>query len=263
MSATAVSSPAAERPTFAPIGFGRLLAVETRKMFDTRSGFWLLVSIAILSVLATAGVLIFGGDNAMTFGNFAGAVGIPMSILLPVMAILSVTAEWSQRSGLTTFTLVPHRGRVILAKGVAAVLVGIVSMTLAMGIGAVGNLIGAAMAGIDPVWDFTVAGFFQVILGNVLSLLMGFMLGLLIRNSAGAIVGYFVYSFVIPTIFGILYGTQEWWRDIADWVDFQVNTTLLYGSDYDRWAELAVSGSIWLLLPLALGFIFTLRSEVK
>ena len=31
----------------------RLMAVELRKMFDTRSGFWLMVSIAITGVLAT------------------------------------------------------------------------------------------------------------------------------------------------------------------------------------------------------------------
>ena len=42
-----------------------------------------------------------------------------MTIILPMIAILSVTSEWSQRSGLTTFTLVPHRGRVILAKAIA------------------------------------------------------------------------------------------------------------------------------------------------
>ncbi len=36
-------------------------------------------------------------------------------------------------------------------------------------------------------------------LGNVLGMLFGFMLGVLIRNSAGAIVAYFVYTFVLPT----------------------------------------------------------------
>ena len=43
-----------------------------------------------------------------------------MAVILPVIAVLSVTSEWSQRTGLTTFTFVPGRGRVIAAK--AAVL---------------------------------------------------------------------------------------------------------------------------------------------
>ena len=48
---------------------------------------------------------------------------------------------------------------------------------------------------------------------------IGFMLAVLIRNSAGAVVAYFVYSFVLPTITEILSATQEWFRDIRGWVD--------------------------------------------
>ncbi len=36
------------------IPLSRLVGVELRKMFDTRSGFWLMASILITSVLATA-----------------------------------------------------------------------------------------------------------------------------------------------------------------------------------------------------------------
>ena len=89
----------------ARIPFTRVLWVELTKMFDTRSGFWLMMGIAISAVLATASVIVFAPDNAQTYDNFGAAIGIPMVILLPIIAILSVTSEWSQRSGLTTFTL--------------------------------------------------------------------------------------------------------------------------------------------------------------
>ena len=36
-----------------PIPTARLVKVELRKMFDTRSGFWMLISIGVLSVIAT------------------------------------------------------------------------------------------------------------------------------------------------------------------------------------------------------------------
>ena len=49
-----------------------------------------------------------------------------------------------------------------------------------------------------------------IVLANVLGLLVGFMLGVLIRNSAGAIVAYFVYSLVLPSIFGILAEAHGW-----------------------------------------------------
>ncbi len=143
-----------------------------------------------------------------------------MTVLLPVVAILSVTSEWSQRSGLTTFTLVPHRGRIVTAKLVATLVVGVTSMLVALGIGAVGNLLGSAIAGVDTVWDISLNQMLSIILANVLGMLVGFMLGVLIRNSAGAIVGYFVFAFVLPTLSALLADSQAWFRDLQPWVDF-------------------------------------------
>ena len=85
-------------------------------MFDTRSGFWLMSSIVITGLLTTVGTIAFAPDADLTYYTFAKAIGFPMTVVLPMIAILSITGEWSQRSGLTTFTLVPHRGRVIRAK---------------------------------------------------------------------------------------------------------------------------------------------------
>ena len=206
----------------------RLVGVELRKMFDTRSGFWLMTSIGITALLATGAVILFAPDSELTYNNFAAAIGVPMTIILPIMAILSVTSEWSQRNGLTTFTLVPHRGRVIWAKAISAVGVGVVSIIVAFSIGALGNVVGTTITGTDLVWDLTWENLLYITFANVLGLLMGFMLGVLIRNSAGAIVGYFVYSLVLPTIFGMLASFQEWFRDIQGWVDFQFSSTQLF-----------------------------------
>ena len=80
----------------------RLVKVELRKMFNTRSGFWMLISIGVLSVIATGAVILFAPDSDVTYESFATAIGFPMSVILPMIAILAVTSEWSQRSGLTT-----------------------------------------------------------------------------------------------------------------------------------------------------------------
>ena len=50
---TTTTGAAPARRTARPIPTARLVTVELRKMFDTRSGFWMLVSIGVLSVLAT------------------------------------------------------------------------------------------------------------------------------------------------------------------------------------------------------------------
>ena len=189
-----------------------------------------------------------------------------MAVILPIIAILSVTGEWSQRTGLITFTLAPHRGQVIVAKAIAAVVVGVVSMILAFAIGALGNVVGSTINGVDMVWDVGVGDLLLIMLGNVLGLLIGFMLGVLIRNSAGAIVAYFVYSFVFPTIFGILAELVDWFKDLQPWIDFnfaQTPAVRRRPMSGEEWAQLAISSIIWLIIPLAFGIWAVLRSEVK
>ncbi len=248
-----------------PIPMTRIIGVELRKMFDTRSGFWLMASIVITNVLATGAVILFAGDADQTYGSYAAAIGFPMAVILPMIAVLSVTSEWSQRSGLTTFTLVPNRGRVILAKGIGAVAIGVVSMGIAMGVGALGNLLGTAITGNDLVWDMPLSLAGTIVLGNVLGLLVGFMLGVVIRNSAGAIVGYFVYSFVLPTLSMLLAVNQGWFEKLQPWVDFNYAQAALFdtGMTSENWAQLGVSSIVWLVAPLAIGLALVMRSEVK
>jgi hypothetical protein len=245
--------------------FGRLVLVEARKTFDTRAGLWLCASIVLLALVATAAVIAFAPRADLDYGQFAGAIGTPMAIILPVLAILSVTSEWSQRSGLTTFTMVPQRGRVIGAKAAVAAIVGVVSMLVALGVGAVGTLVGSAVAGIDPVWDVTVAQFTSIVIANLLGMAVGFMLGVLLRSSPAAIVGYFVYSFVLSTLSYTLAAYQDWWADLQPWLDFNYAQTALF-EDWptgQEWAHLATASVPWLLLPLAVGLLLLRRSEVK
>jgi ABC-type transport system involved in multi-copper enzyme maturation permease subunit len=234
-------------------------------MFDTRSGFWLMASIGILSVIATGAVIAFASDASITQNNFSAAIGFPMSVLLPVIAALAVTGEYSQRTGLTTYTLVPRRGRVVVAKLVTVVAVGIVSMFVALGVGAVGTLLGAALRGTDPVWDVSLTQFGLICLANVLGMLMGFTLGVLFRNSPAALVGYFVYAFVWPTLSGLLAGYQEWYVDVQKWLDGQFNITGLFDQtpSGQGWLQLLVATTLFLWVPLAVGLRVLHRSEVK
>ena len=91
------------------------------------------------------------------------------------------------------------------------------------------------------------------------------MLGVLIRSSAGAIVAYFVFAFVLPTLSGVLAASQQWFRDLQPWVDFNYAQSALFNGDMtgEQWANLASAGSLWLVLPLTVGLVLVVRSEVK
>ena len=100
---------------------GRLTLVELRKMADTRAGFWLLVVTALLTIVTAVIAGLTFGDTDKTLLNMMAVTVQPASILMPVVGILLVTSEWSQRTAMVTFALVPERGRVLMAKLLAGV----------------------------------------------------------------------------------------------------------------------------------------------
>ncbi|GAA1915585.1 ABC transporter permease subunit [Nocardioides marmoribigeumensis] len=249
-----------------PIPLARLVKVELRKSFDTTAGLWLLASIGLLSLLTTGAVIAWSSAGEQTYQTFTLAIGRPLSIVLPIIATLTVTSEWSQRSGLTTFSLVPHRRRVVLAKALALALVAAPSMLLAFGVGALGHLVGTAIRGTEPVWNLTWASVGQFALGNVLGVLVGFTLGLLVRSTAAALASYFVITFVAPPLLMLLATSQAWFHDLHPWVDPTVPQNALFGPaalGSDQWQQLAVTSIVWLALPLAWGLARLVRAEVK
>ena len=103
----------------------------------------------------------------------------PVNILLPVLGILTVTSEWSQRTAQTTFTLVPVRGRVLVAKLAAGVVMAVASVAASMVIAAAANVVAIA-TGSDGGW-----GVDAVALGNaVVAQLIGVIWGLGLRHDA-------------------------------------------------------------------------------
>jgi hypothetical protein len=88
---------------------------------------------------------------------------------------------------------------------------------------------------------------------------------MLIRSSAGALVAYFVYSLLLPTVFGFLAASQGWFRDLQPWVDLNHAEGALFSGTLtgEQWANVAVTTAVWLVLPAVAGLRMVMRSEVK
>ncbi|WAC56192.1 ABC transporter permease subunit [Gordonia sp. SL306] len=244
----------------------RLTAVELRKLVDTRAGFWLTASIGLISVVVVVAMLIANRDNPadLNFGQFFGMMNIPTGIILPILAVLLVTGEWSQRTALTTFTMEPRRERIVAAKLLAALAAGIGAVVLSLVLGAVGNVI-AGIAFTDPAgaWSFTAAGLVNSFLLQMFGLLLGFAFAALILNTPGAIVAYFA----LPTALSLVTELVPWFKDnLGQWIDTGSTNAPFQSGDWatgGEWARLIVSAVIWIAIPLTLGVIRVLRSEVK
>jgi ABC-2 type transport system permease protein len=249
-----------------PTPFTRLVRVELRKSYDTRAGFWLLAVIGLL-VLLTEGIVLavtVSQDEAMTYGDFVGAAAFVTSILLPVLGIMLVTSEWSQRTAMVTFALEPRRPLVVAAKAAVGVLLTLATIVMALAVGLICNLLYGAMQG--PMdWSFGWDGFFGFLITQVFAMLGGFALATLLLNTAAAIVVFFVYRWVLPGLIALGSALMAWFERLAPWIDFQSAQGPLYDMSLDgeEGAQLAVSGFIWLVVPLAIGIWRVLRAEVK
>ena len=257
MTAMTIDTARPRRASSQRVPLSRVVRVELRKMFDTRSGFWLMASIAIAGIGTTVGIILLAPDSDLTYYTFA--------IILPMIAALSITGEWSQRSGLTTFTMVPHRNRVIAAKIITSLAVGVAAMLFAFAVGALGNLIGTTINGTGMVWDVSVAEGANIVLGSLLCLLTGTMLGMLFRSSVGALVGYFLYAFVLPSLYGVLTSSVDWFPDVRPWIDLNLAESFLFEGQVtgEQWANLAVTAGLWIILPALVGLRLVMKSEVK
>jgi ABC-2 type transport system permease protein len=246
--------------TFEKISLARLTRVELRKLADTRSGLWLLIVIGLAAAGTAAILLAAAPGEDQTFRDFLTFGLLPASVLLPVLGILSMTSEWSQRTALTTFALTPARGRVVAAKLIAAVLIAVAATVAAALLSAVANLI-ALRTGGDGSWHITAGQAGRQLLSQVIFVLMGAGFGALLMTPPLAIVLYFA----LPTAWSVLGQMVKRLGDAAGWLDLNVTTVPLSepAMSSGEWARLGVSCAVWVILPLVLGTVRVLRREVS
>lgn len=289
-----MSTLAAPQPTLDVAGtprvpFSRLVAVELRKMVDTRGGRWLLAITAGLLALAFGLVVLIVGladVSPPSATDWLNILTIPVSMLVPVIAITIVTQEWSQRTAMVTFALEASRLRVVLAKLVAVLALGAATILLALVLGLLGNVMGAAIAGTDANWNVTASALGWALATQILYLLMGFGFGLLLLSSPAALALYYVYVWILeggvllPGIMYILYFSFDWAQSILPWISMRIAMLPFQISDADAQtfendlgtsfdtgalgvARVITSVLLWVGIPLALGTWRLLRAEVK
>jgi ABC-2 type transport system permease protein len=264
---TTTSVPALDLSGTRPLPFSRLVTVELRKTYDTRAGQWLLISMGALTALVMGIQLavVVVQDIAVGYADFMTSTSFSIAILLPVLGILLLTSEWGQRTAMVTFTLEPRRPRVIAAKLVVGAILALASVVVALVLGAIANVLYGLLEGVSPAWDLPFLQVLSFLLLQVLGILTGFALAALLLNSAAAIVLYMVYSFVLPGLFELGSALIGWFSDLRPWIDFGYAQGPLVDASMsgDEWAHFAVSGLVWLVLPLAIGLARVLRAEVK
>ncbi len=242
--------------------FAKLVRTELRKSVDTRSGRVLLLGILLLALVGITWQLTHLGDGPLNFEIFIQTSLVGVQMLLPVIGIMAMTSEWTQRTALTTFTLSPRRVRVQLAKFTAAIVLSVVVLTVITALVIAATALAGAIDGTHVVWGTAERGFVDglagVYLANALNVVMGAAFGAVLAQTAVAVVVYFVaptaWSLAGPAVF----------KSGADWLD-------VFGA-FGRLAERDMAGKLpeslvaitaWIVIPTVLGLWISSRREVK
>lgn len=234
-------------------GFGRLTAVELRKMTDTRAGFWLQLAVVGLT-LAIAGIIVgFGTDTDQSLEQMLKATIQPSVNLLPVIGILLVSSEWSQRTAQVTFTLVPKRLRVMNSKVLASLAVAVVAFVVSIAVA----LLATAVVGGDMTLTAGLVGQMAVLFA--IAMVGGVAFGALFLASAPAIVAYLLAPIAWAAFLSI-----PAFEDAAPWLDGSRSYAPMTDSvmTATEWAHVGTTTLLWVFLPLAIGLWRISRSEV-
>jgi ABC-2 type transport system permease protein len=259
MSAATIAHPAALAPrSLERPGLARLTAVELRKMTDTRAGFWLQLAVVLLTVAVVAVDCLWGHPQDQTLREMLALAVAPASVLLPIVGILLVTSEWSQRTGMVTFALVPRRGRVIAAKLLASVVLSLVALALCVVVALAGTALAAP--GLDHTWALPVGLLGQHVVSMATGMISGVALGAALLASAPAI----VCSFALPLAWAIV-GRLAGLDAVVHWLDPTSSLAPMteHLMDAAEWAHAGATLALWMVLPLLIGLWRIQRGEIR
>ena len=240
MATTSTPVPTAARalPAFAGrANFAGALRSEFTKIRSVRSTYWTLLALVVVTVgfgaLASWGVASHGHPGPGFDPTQQSLSGLYISqLIMGVLGVLVITAEYSTGMIRTTLSTMPHRGTVIAAKAVVFTVVAFVTGLITS---LASFFLGQALMSSHHI--STTIGqphVLRAVIGGGLFLtacgLLAFGIGLLLRHTAGAISTVVALLFVLSILINFL--PSSW----------QVHV--------DKWIPAIAGGQIWTVLPV-------------
>lgn len=206
------ATPARRGPT-SGVTFGRIVASEWIKFRSVRSTLWTLPVTALvmvgLAVLQAWGAVTVGGDAPEVGGSAPTIVTggwFLAQMVVAVLAILTITGEYSTGQIRSSVTAVPRRVPILAAKALVLFVAVAVVSTVAVALSWLASLPFLNQLGVSV--DLSNPDQLRVLLGTPLYLatiaLFAFAVGALLRHSAGALAIVLALLLVVENVFALL-----------------------------------------------------------
>jgi ABC-type transport system involved in multi-copper enzyme maturation permease subunit len=236
MATTSTQLPVAGARRALPASAGRAnlagaLRSELTKIRSVRSTYWTLLALVVVTVgfgaLASWGVATHGHPGPDFDPTAQSLSGLYISqLIMGVLGVLVITAEYSTGMIRTTLTTLPRRGTVVAAKAivfaVVAFVTGLITSFASFFLGQ------ALMSSHHMSTTLSHPHVLRAVIGGALFLtacgLLAFGLGLLLRHTAGAISTVVGLLFVLTILVNFL--PQSWQDHVEKWVPAMAGTRI-------------------------------------
>ena len=259
-------------------GFTGTLRSELTKIRSVRSTYW---SLFLLVVAGIAWSVAFCAGEASRWPHLsaqdkvgfdpaqASVVGLALlgQLVIVVLGTLTLTSEYSTGMIRTSLTVMPRRG---VLYGAKAAVFTVIALVVALLTSFAAFFIGQALlSGTHVTATLSQPGVLQAVIGAALYValcgLFAFGLGLILRNTAGAMTAAYGLLFLVPELAKALPST--WYADVVRWLPggdvvnaiTSTQTSSLSPNMFSAWGEFAVFGAYTVAVLVAGAVLFHRR----
>ncbi|TMR09507.1 ABC transporter permease [Nonomuraea turkmeniaca] len=256
-----------------------LVRAELLKLTTTRL-WWVMLLVMLVYVGISLGFLIaFAGDpgpngqaliparHTLAFQESLWGVGTGGALFAAVLGVVMMTSEYRYQTITTTLLVTPKRARVVTAKLIATLVVGVALGLAVLALTGLALVVTVLTAGGDLMFTGTVGRVLVSVLA-VLALytLFGLGLGALIRNQVGAIIAVLAWIYILDSLVNAIPALQP----LGKWTPggataALTNTGVGFGLDTSYLLPAWAGGLVLLayaLLFSALASVTTLRRDI-
>lgn len=237
--------------------FSGICKAEARKSVDTQTSKAIIWTTAILTI-AMFVVSIFRFEDGAAWTKGVSAISSPATTILGIIFIVLVCEEWSRGTALITYTFIPQRTKVIMAKLVVMLCTFLGSVVVIYILSAIAAMIGAGMKSYSIDWSQSVTSVVKLAGPLLVNLLFGFSIALAAQDTTIAL-GLYLIMPPVTVVAAQLPVVGEYMK----WISLEHSSSLfIAGATTVTVPQYICSLIFWIVLPGIIGIVRNTKCDM-